>query len=101
MTTDTIDVQKINVNPTGKGTFGFTNFAEIWNGRMAMIGFAAALVNEIITGKGILGQVGVTSKGGDIFVVLILLGFSAAALLGYYAVKINKAPNVPTPPSQG
>jgi len=89
MTTDTIDVQNINVNPTGKGTFGFTNFAETWNGRMSMIGFVAGLVNEVITGKGILGQIGITTAGGDILVALFLAGFTAAALIGYYAVKVS------------
>lgn len=37
---------------------GFTQFAEIWNGRLAMIGFIAAVVVELITGKGILEQLG-------------------------------------------
>ena len=27
----------LNVNPTGAGIFGFGNFAETWNGRMAMM----------------------------------------------------------------
>lgn len=31
--------------------FGFTRFAEIWNGRLAMIGFAASVLTELITGK--------------------------------------------------
>lgn len=38
--------------------FGFTRFAEIWNGRLAMIGFIAAVVVEYYTGQGILGQLG-------------------------------------------
>ena len=37
---------------------GFTEFAETWNGRLAMIGFIAALINELVTGKGILAQIG-------------------------------------------
>lgn len=37
---------------------GFTEYAETWNGRLAMIGFVAALVNELISGKGILAQIG-------------------------------------------
>lgn len=93
--TNKIDVEKINVNPEGKGTFGFSNFAEIWNGRMAMIGFAAGLVNEIVTGKGILGQVGIVGSGSDLLVALFLLGFTAAAMIGYYAVNINNAQGNP------
>jgi len=34
--------------------FGFTPQAENWNGRLAMIGFIAALVTEYITGQGVL-----------------------------------------------
>lgn len=43
-------------NPENK--FGFTRFAEIWNGRLAMIGFIAAVVVEYYTGQGILAQLG-------------------------------------------
>ncbi len=38
--------------------FGFTNFAEIWNGRLAMIGFVAAIILEMNTGHGVLAQFG-------------------------------------------
>ena len=38
---------------------GFTRFAEIWNGRLAMIGFLAAILVELATGQGILGQLGI------------------------------------------
>jgi len=34
--------------------FGFTTGAENWNGRLAMIGFAAALAIELISGQGVL-----------------------------------------------
>jgi hypothetical protein len=95
--TNKIDVESINVNPEGKGTFGFSNFAEIWNGRMAMIGFAAGLVNEVVTGKGILGQIGIVGSGSDLLVALFLLGFTAAAMIGYYAVNINSAQGNPEP----
>jgi hypothetical protein len=38
--------------------FGFTSFAENWNGRLAMLGFIIALATELLTGKGILSQLG-------------------------------------------
>ncbi|MBD1825856.1 high light inducible protein [Cyanobacteria bacterium FACHB-63] len=41
-----------------KAKFGFTNFAESWNGRLAMLGLAIGLATELMTGKGILAQLG-------------------------------------------
>ena len=41
-----------------EGKFGFTNFAEIWNGRLAMIGFVSAIFLELNTGHGVLRQLG-------------------------------------------
>ncbi|NJL38613.1 MAG: high light inducible protein [Leptolyngbyaceae cyanobacterium SM1_4_3] len=38
--------------------FGFTQFAETWNGRLAMIGFVVGLATEYLTGQGILSQIG-------------------------------------------
>lgn len=38
--------------------FGFTQFAENWNGRLAMLGFVIGLGTELLTGKGILAQLG-------------------------------------------
>jgi len=43
---------------TTENKFGFTNFAERWNGRLAMIGFVAAIAVEYATGQGILEQLG-------------------------------------------
>ncbi|MGF1569146.1 MAG: chlorophyll a/b-binding protein [Nodosilinea sp.] len=41
-----------------KSTFGFTQFAETWNGRLAMLGFVIGLATEYLTGQGILEQLG-------------------------------------------
>ena len=38
--------------------FGFVNFAETWNGRLAMLGIVVGLGTELLTGQGILGQMG-------------------------------------------
>ena len=38
--------------------FGFVNFAETWNGRLAMLGILLGLSTELLTGQGILGQIG-------------------------------------------
>jgi len=40
------------------GKVGFTQFAENWNGRLAMLGFTIGLATELLTGKGILSQLG-------------------------------------------
>ncbi|HEY9907140.1 MAG TPA: chlorophyll a/b-binding protein [Thermosynechococcaceae cyanobacterium] len=34
--------------------FGFTPQAELWNGRLAMIGFVSALLVELFSGQGVL-----------------------------------------------
>ena len=38
--------------------FGFTQFAENWNGRLAMLGFVIGIATEFLTDKGILSQLG-------------------------------------------
>lgn len=38
--------------------FGFSTFSESWNGRLAMLGFVIAIGTELMTGKGILAQLG-------------------------------------------
>lgn len=37
---------------------GFTQFAETWNGRLAMLGFIIGIATELLTGQGILSQLG-------------------------------------------
>ncbi|WP_299405629.1 chlorophyll a/b-binding protein [Acaryochloris sp. IP29b_bin.148] len=41
---------------TQEQTFGFTSFAETLSGRMAMLGFSLAVITEVLTGQGIVGQ---------------------------------------------
>jgi Chlorophyll A-B binding protein len=38
--------------------FGFTPQAEIWNGRLAMLGFVILLVLESVTKQGLLHRLG-------------------------------------------
>jgi hypothetical protein len=38
--------------------FGFTSFAENWNGRLAMLGFVIGIATEVLTGQGVLTQIG-------------------------------------------
>lgn len=36
--------------------WGFTDQAERWNGRLAMLGFVIALATELLTGQGVIAQ---------------------------------------------
>ena len=38
--------------------FGFVDFAEMWNGRLAMMGIVIGLFTELLTGQGVLVQMG-------------------------------------------
>mmetsp|Transcript_12090 Transcript_12090/g.32540 ORF Transcript_12090/g.32540 Transcript_12090/m.32540 type:complete len:150 (+) Transcript_12090:112-561(+) len=75
-----------NVNKSGEGFFGFTAFSEVWNGRFAMIGLVAAVVNELRTGEGVLRQVGLPPTEGYVL-ACVMLGFSIFASLGYISLK--------------
>ena len=46
------------ITENNKGKFGFTEVAENWNGRLAMLGFAIGIATELLTGHGILSQLG-------------------------------------------
>ena len=47
------------MNDENESRFGFVNFAETWNGRMAMMGILIGLGTELITGHSILRQIGI------------------------------------------
>ena len=38
--------------------YGWVPYAESWNGRLAMLGLLVGLATEILTGQGILAQIG-------------------------------------------
>jgi Chlorophyll A-B binding protein len=48
--------KKITIAPKSLNAWiwGFTPQAEIWNGRLAMVGFVAALLTELLSGQGVL-----------------------------------------------
>ena len=52
--------------------YGFVNFAEIWNGRLAMIGILIGLTTELLTGQGILTQMGIGWNLIFSFLILIV-----------------------------
>ncbi|MGB3788698.1 MAG: ferrochelatase [Phormidesmis sp.] len=49
--------KKVRIYPQDKSAWGMTPVAEVWNGRLAMLGFLALLA-EIITGQGPLHLIG-------------------------------------------
>jgi len=49
--------RRINMESQEK-KLGFTEFAETWNGRLAMLGFVIGVATELLTGHGILSQIG-------------------------------------------
>ena len=42
----------------GESRFGLTEYAELINGRLAMVGFVGLIAIELITGKGLLQIIG-------------------------------------------
>lgn len=50
--------KKVKMYPQERWQWGMTTNAEIWNGRIAMLGFIA-LVIELVTGQGLLHMVGI------------------------------------------
>ena len=46
------------INDAMDSKLGFSSFAETWNGRLAMMGFIIGLGTELLTGQGILSQIG-------------------------------------------
>jgi hypothetical protein len=59
--------------PTDEGLFGFKPFPEVWVGRLAMMGFLTSVVEEFITGKGTLQQIGFTTPSPPLFITLLVL----------------------------
>ncbi|PZO55131.1 MAG: high light inducible protein [Phormidesmis priestleyi] len=50
----TSDINQPYVEPATSWRAGFVPSAEIWNGRLAMIGFLAATLVEVFSGQGFL-----------------------------------------------
>mmetsp|Transcript_6895 Transcript_6895/g.10056 ORF Transcript_6895/g.10056 Transcript_6895/m.10056 type:complete len:136 (-) Transcript_6895:137-544(-) len=69
----------------GRGPWGMKKNAEIWNGRVAQMAFVVVLLQEAITGKGVVASI----QDGDIvgFVFLGLAGVSTLALTAWLAIK--------------
>lgn len=51
-------LSRINIMDNQDKKFGFSQFAENWNGRLAMLGIVIGIATELLTGQGILSQLG-------------------------------------------
>lgn len=69
----------------GRGPFGLKKNAEIWNGRVAQMCFTIVLLQELITGKGVVEGI----QEGNIFnlAMLGITGVSILGLTGFLALK--------------
>lgn len=85
------------LNATGRcytadeGLFGFRPFAEVWTGRLAMMGFISSIVGEAVTGRGTLGQLGLTTPSNTLLIIMCA-AFGGATLVGT-AVTAKKVAN--------
>jgi len=68
------------MNNENQPRFGFVNFAETWNGRMAMMGILIGLGTELITGQSILRQIGI---GRLVFYLISSASTSMVLSLGF------------------
>lgn len=66
-----------NFNEVGKSPWGLKNNAEIWNGRVAQMGFTIVLLQELITGKGVIQGI----QDGD-FINYAFLGLAGVSVIG-------------------
>lgn len=83
-TTTSLNERKWNFNE-GRGPFGLKKNAEIWNGRVAQMGFTIVLLQELITGKGVVQGL----QEGNVFNIAMagLTGVSILALSAFLALK--------------
>ncbi|KAL7494158.1 hypothetical protein ACHAWT_003297 [Skeletonema menzelii] len=69
----------------GRGPWGMKKNAEIWNGRVAQMAFVVVLLQEAITGKGVIASI----QDGDLVGIAFLgfAGVSTLALTAWLAIK--------------
>lgn len=73
-----LDPDRTSIGPLlgldpSEGVFGFKPFSELLVGRLAMLGFATGVIDEVITGQPILQQIGVPSPSTHVFEILLVV----------------------------
>lgn len=69
----------------GRGPFGLKKNAEIWNGRFAQMCFVVVLLQELVTGKGVIQGI---QEGNPFNIAMLgLTAFSGVALTAFLAIK--------------
>ena len=61
----------------GRGPWGMKKNAEIWNGRLAQMGFTIVLLQEFVTGKGVIQGL----QDGNV-INIFFLGIAVASTVG-------------------
>lgn len=69
----------------GRGPWGLKKNAEIWNGRVAQVAFVVVLLQELITGKGVIASISDGDAVGYAF--LGLAGVGTLGLTIWLAIK--------------
>ena len=69
----------------GRGPWGMKKNAEIWNGRVAQMAFVVVLLQELITGKGVIASIQDGDANGFAFLGFAVL--STLGLTGWLALK--------------
>jgi hypothetical protein len=69
----------------GRSPFGLKKNAEIWNGRVAQMAFVIVLLQELVTGKGVIQSI-----QDDDAIGLAGLGFFVVSVVGLTAFLISK-----------
>jgi hypothetical protein len=83
-TSTTLSERQWNFN-NGRGPFGLKKNAEIWNGRVAQMAFVIVLLQELVTGKGVIASI----QDGDAL-GLAGLGFAVVSIVGLTAFLVSK-----------
>mmetsp|Transcript_23627 Transcript_23627/g.33888 ORF Transcript_23627/g.33888 Transcript_23627/m.33888 type:complete len:186 (-) Transcript_23627:87-644(-) len=88
-----------NFNSDGRNPWGVKRNAEVWNGRVAQMAFTVIVLQELITGKGVVAGL----QEGNV-VNIAIAGSFIASMIGltvFLAIKANNYEEFAIPPPLG